>query len=371
MKILTVSNYFPEHPGGVEFVAQNLVLRWRQHHQVCWAACDVKTHPHVPHPDDLLLPASNLAETRLGFPYPLPAVQSIPLLFKAAKGSDIVHIHDCLYFANLVAVLASIHFSKPLVVTQHVGLVPYRDVFRKTFQGIAYRTIGRLVLKKAQRTIFINQQVRDWFEQEMRLQKTALIPNGVNQQIFYPAGVKEKQAIRNKLGFAADDCLLLFIGRYTQKKGIHIIKEIARSRPHYKWIIIGRGESDIPNWNLPNVRVLPAQPQAHLRDFYAAADLFVLPSTGEGFPLAVQEALSCGLPAAVSEEIAESQPGAPLLRLETTSLPQILNTLDEILGHPVLRSDIAARSIEYAKQWDWDIAAQKYEHVFADTIGQA
>lgn len=368
MKILTISNYFPNHPGGIEFVALNLVSRWRKNHQVRWAACDVAKPPHDNNVDDIPLPANNFSETWLGFPYPIPTGNSIPTIVKQVKWSDIVHIHDCLYFANIIAFLASLVFSKPIVVTQHIGLVPYKEKSKKALQMLAYRTIGRLILEKSNEIVFINRHVKDWFEAKMKIQRTSIIQNGVNRQIFYPSDASEREAIRAKLGCSENDILLLFIGRFTQKKGIHLIREIALNRPKYHWIMIGSGEVDILKWNLPNVKVFPSQPQADLRDFYIAADIFVLPSTGEGFPLAVQEALSCGLPAAVSEEVATSLPDAPLIELITSSLPQILRTLDEILGKPSNRMSLHAKSKEFAKQWDWDVTARKYEELFTHVI---
>lgn len=364
MKILTVSNYYPDHPGGIEIVAQNLVSQWRKSHHVRWAACDVATCPHKYNVDDVLLPANNFFETRLGFPYPIPNWNSILNICKQVQWSDIVHIHDCLYFANFIAFLASLYFSKPLIVTQHIGLVPYREKYKNVIQKIAYRTIGRLVLGYSDEVAFINKHVKNWFEANMKVPKASLIQNGVDHHIFYPPSANERQTIRTKMGYADNDIVLLFIGRFTQKKGVNLIREIAMARPNYHWLILGSGEIDVSRWNFPNIKVFPHQPQPTLREFYIAADVFVLPSRGEGFPLAVQEALSCGLPAAVSEEIASSLPDAPLIGLDTSSLPNLLNKLDNMLAKPGSLTFISHQSREYAKQWDWSVVARQYEDLF-------
>jgi glycosyltransferase involved in cell wall biosynthesis len=46
----------------------------------------------------------------------------------------------------------------------------------------------------------------------------------------------------------------------------------------------------------PNIHVLGPQPQDRLAELYRAADVLLLPSRGEGFPLAAQEAMASGLP---------------------------------------------------------------------------
>ena len=370
MKILTLSNYFPNHSGGIEFVALNLVSCWRENHEVRWVACDVATPPYKGTLDDIPMAANNFTESRLGFPYPIPTANWLQTIVREVRQSDLIHIHDCLYFLNIAAFFAAVVFSKPIVVTQHVGLVPYKERYKKMLQLIAYQSIGRLILKRSDEVVFINRQVKDWFERVMKLQRTSLIYNGVNRKMFYPPDVDERESIRNKLGYSKNDILLLFIGRFTQKKGIHLIREIAFNRPNYHWLMIGRSEINPLEWGLPNVRVFPPQAQADLRDFYAAADLFVLPSTGEGLPLAVQEALACGLPTAVSEEIADSLTEAPLVKLNTSSIPHILEMLDQLLSEPDQRLRFRKRSSEFVKQWDWDITAQKYEELFVKTINR-
>ncbi len=369
MNILTISNYFPNHPGGIEIVAQNLVLQWRENQIVRWAACDIPPRQRQHEEDDVPLRACNFSEDFLGFPYPIPSLASILKIIREVRRCDIVHIHDCLYLANIIAFFISKILFKPIVLTQHIGLVPYREFYKNALQIIAYETIGRLVLGGSNEIIFINQMVESWFASRMKLPKASLLPNGIDHKIFFPPADKsERRSARNRMGFSENDILLLFVGRFTQKKGVNLIYEIAKARPNLKWLMLGSGEINVFNWNLQNVSAFPHQPQKQLREFYIAADVFVLPSVGEGFPLSVQEALSCGLPAAVSGETAASLPDAPLISLDISSVSKLLKTIDGVLEKPGFLNLISRQSSEYAKRWDWEFVSNHYIEHFTETI---
>ena len=364
MKILTISNYFPNHAGGIEIVAKNLVENWREQHIVHWAACEVEVWEGLTE-DDVSLSAYNFTETRLGFPYPIPFPKSILKIVSQVRWCDIVHIHDCLYLPNLIAFLSAKILSKPLIITQHIGIVPYREKYKILLQKIAYKTLGNMILRGSDKVVFINDKIRKWFTRNMALKHTVVLQNGVDRRLFFPIQSKiEKSDIRKKIGVSENDFVLLFVGRFTSKKGIDIIHEIARSCPHYKWLMVGSGDELVSKWKLKNVNVFSFQSQNMLREYYIAADLFVLPSRGEGFPLSVQEALACGLPAAVSEETASSLPDAPLISLDLESISNIIKTLDNAAAHPELLRELSGKSAEYAKKWDWSLISMQYLEQF-------
>jgi len=370
MNILTISNYFPEHIGGIEIVAMNLVQKWRKRHNVCWMACEVPDSPHLCMRGDKPYQGSNFSEQYLGFPYPIPSISAIKQIFVQVRQCEVVHIHDCLYFANVVSFFASRLYKKPLVITQHIGPVPYKQKYKNILQGIAYRTIGKMVLEKAEGVIFINQRVKNWFDDRILYKRPPkLIPNGVDPDIFFPASIDERSAIRKKLGIKEGKFIALFIGRFTEKKGLKLIRQIAQSQKNIFWIIIGAGEIEPRKWDLPNVTVLDPQPQEALRNYYIAADILILPSSGEGFPLVIQEALSCGLPAVVSEEICHYLADAPLIALNVTSAASCRKTLDNLLANFDHFDMIRKNSAIYAKRWNWDQVAITYERIFSQVQG--
>jgi len=365
MKILSISNYFPAHTGGIEFVALNLVSRLRRNHTVWWAACDVVDHPHQPHPDDVVLPASNFTEMILGFPYPLPSPSALLKILKQVSQADIIHVHDCLYVSNLTAFLASRLYHKPIVVTQHVGLVPYKQKYKNFLQKLAYKTLGKLFLANADQVVFISSTVKKWFEIQLRFKRTALlIPNGIDNQLFYPANPDERENIRQALGLESHAKVLLFVGRFTEKKGVNKIRKMAALRTTWTWLLVGNGELHPNEWNLSNVRVTATVTQKELRQYYIASDLFIIPSQGEGFPLVAQEALACGLPVALAEETASAFLNAPLVRLNVFDIQAMLTKLDKIIFSPPLLEKLRKMSIKYAQNWDWETVVQQYEELF-------
>ena len=68
---------------------------------------------------------------------------------------------------------------------------------------------------------------------------------------------------------------------------------------------------------LENLTWLPYVPQERMDLVYQASDVFLLPSQGEGFPVAVHEAMAAGMPVIVSK----GEPFADILKQEGAGLP--------------------------------------------------
>ena len=78
--------------------------------------------------------------------------------------------------------------------------------------------------------------------------------------------------------------------------------------PDIIWLLAGWGPIVPETWGLSNVRVERGRSGETLAPLYQVADLLVLPSVGEGFPLVIQEAISCGLPVLCTPETALADP---------------------------------------------------------------
>ena len=366
MRILLVSNYFPEHVGGIQTVADNLARGYRRRgHRVVWAAAEVT--PHRGHQDDLSLAAWNLTEEHLGFPYPLVGPGAVGKLLRAVGQSDAVHVQDCLYQTSAIAVIAASLQHKRVLVTQHVGIVPYRQRALRIAQQAAYRSLGRVVLGRADHITFVSRAVAGWFSTFVPKARTAeVVSNGVDSTIFKPLEGKQRAALRVELGLPSAGPVLLFTGRFVQKKGLHLLEPVVRRHPAWTLVLIGQpSDVDPRTWALPNVRVLPTMPASQLSAYYQAADLLTIPSTGEGFPVAVQEAMACATPAVLSAELKDALPWSVAFTSERTA-EAVEATVTRALDTLAADQDMRQRVARYARDhWNWDATIDRYEAMLA------
>jgi phosphatidyl-myo-inositol dimannoside synthase len=372
LKILLASSYFyPEHLGGMETVLHNLACEYRAvGHEVRWLAADCGDSPHRV-PGDVPLAALNVIEQMTSLPYPLPAPWTIRRMVAAVRWCDVLHIHDCLYATNVVLFDLSRLIGKPALLTQHIGMIPYRRRLLRWMLAGAYWTVGRWMLSRAERVTFVSPAVMDWFTSRVSFPTMpTLIANGVDPKLFGPATPAERAEIRHRLGIAPDQSVLLFVGRFVEKKGIHLLRPLAERRPDWLWLFAGRGFGYSPaDWGLPNVCVLPPVAQGKLRELYVAADLFVLPSVGEGLPMAVLESLACGTPVLTTEETAmNSGRVSALLSTSAPTSDAIGAAAAQILA-TTLPEYKQAVATEAALQWCWRAVAGEYLAILAALAG--
>jgi glycosyltransferase involved in cell wall biosynthesis len=139
-------------------------------------------------------------------------------------------------------------------------------------------------------------------------ERVRTIPNGVDSTLFQP---RERAAARRSLGLPEAGTYLLTVGSLSERKGAHLVLEaLARLTPQFpdlRYLLVGGAgaegnEGEVLRRQAEELgvagRVVFAGPRRReeLPDWYNAADLFVLPSSLEGCPNVVVEALASGTP---------------------------------------------------------------------------
>jgi len=140
--------------------------------------------------------------------------------------------------------------------------------------------------------------------------KVKVLPNTVSEQYQEQYQPKETGGLRKKLGLEGKQVILTVgrLSRAEQYKGheriIRALPELKKEREDVYYLIAGDGddkqrlEALSQELNLTNsVKFLGKVTDAQLAELYSMADLFAMPSTGEGFGIVFLEAMASGTPA--------------------------------------------------------------------------
>ena len=200
------------------------------------------------------------------------------------------------------------------MLTQHIAAVPYSSALLRGLMRTANALIARPMLRSADQVVFISKAVAAEFASLSTKAPPQLVFNGVDSAVFGLASPGfDRTAARATFGLPAEKPVVLFVGRFVEKKGLHHIERLARQRPDLAFALAGWGPIDPDAWGLANVHVLRGLSGPALPPLYQASDVFLLPSIGEGLPLVLQEALACGLPVLCGKATTAADPDAAAL----------------------------------------------------------
>lgn len=233
---------------------------------------------------------------------------------------------------------------------------------------MANRMVTQPMLARASQTVFISDRVRQHFGEVRYKAPPLLLFNGVDHSLFAPAPAARRKALRRELHLDSSRPQLLFVGRFVEKKGLAVLKQLARNNSQWDFHLVGSGPIDPATWNLVNVHLPGRKAPAQLAGLYAAMDCLVLPSTGEGFPLVVQEAMACGLPVYCGRDSAEADPYARhylhCVDVDFADPERTAARFASAIAAGVPGPDAAMAAYARAT-YDWDANAAALEEVFS------
>ena len=372
LRLVIVTHFYPSHGGGIEIVTGKLAEEFvRRGVQVCWFSSNTDDPPTAAGEgvDYVPVGTSNVIERLTQLPYPLWSPLALPRLWRRIGASNIVHIHEHLYFGSIAALVVARLRRRPVVITQHMGTLSLQNPFLTGLYEVCARVLGRMLFPLAAQRVFISANVRRFFDREADPHST-LIFNGIDSARFSTGTVEQRQHLREELKITPGQKVALFVGRFVRKKGLYIIERLARRFPSVLWIIVGYGPEDPTNWGRANVRVVGRLDHSQLPDYYRASDLLLLPSSGEGFPLVVQEALCCGTGVLSTEEVASAcPPASKMMRACPTprkgvDLEVWEKALADTLSDDAYMNSRQSRSQAAHSLWSWELCANEYIDLF-------
>ena len=232
-------------------------------------------------------------------------------LLRYGRGG-IYHSYD-MAVSPWIAVIAGHLLGGRSIIKLRTGLYRYKKLFSAYFgfSSALSRWYFVTPLRLADRVVVVNREVREFiYNQEIPPERVVLIPNAVDTSYFHPVQIEEKQRIRSRLGLPTDKAIFLYVGRLNKIKGVDVLLSgwallPEQVRDNARLVLVGGDAGNdslldlITSLGIDATIVLTGTQQA-VHDYYWAADVFVLASRTEGLSVALLEAMSCGLPAIVS-----------------------------------------------------------------------
>jgi glycosyltransferase involved in cell wall biosynthesis len=319
-----------------------------------------------------------------------------------------------LYFARLGALVAQ---TEPdLVLTYNWGAIEaipgarlrgFRRILHaedgfgpEEAQGQLARRVWfrRMVLPLATKVIVPSRRLLEHAEKRWRVPpaKRVHVDNGIDVAHFAPASGEEasvaRAALRAKWGVGADALVVGTVARLRAEKGLDLLlrafwkasrrPELARAR----LVIVGDGPEEAALRALARElrlagdgpdfeRVSFAGPVADARDCYRAFDLFALSSRTEQMPIALVEAMACGLPV-VSRDVGDvltmvAHENRPWV-LAQDSPERFAAALAEVLPDEARRRALGeANRLKATSDYRVETMVERYRRLYEETLSSS
>lgn len=242
---------------------------------------------------------------------------------------DVVHTQMPFVYPTTIAGRLAISAQKPLFYNQRGSFHPERLKYRGLKKRLYIEFIEKPIMRRAAGLIALTASEIDSYRDLGIETPCYLIPNGIDVGRFRRTSRPETLS---DLQIAETSRVILFLGRLHPSKGVDLLVEaflrIATRHPEAMLVIAGPDEhgfaermrTEIAQHDLASRVIWPGMVVGDRKlDLLARADLFVLPSTGEGFSIAILEALASATPVIISpecnfSEVAEAGAGMVVAR---------------------------------------------------------
>lgn len=348
--------------GGAERVVSVMADYWAEHGQ------EVTLITLASEKEDFYTIHSQSHRIALGLtgrsPSFLSAIRNNVMRVKGLRHAIKTSRPDCvlslLDTTNVLTLAATLGLKLPIIACEHID--PRQGTLSPVWQWLR-----RLFYPKAAALVVLTESVRSWAERLVESNVVYVIPNSVPMAAIQHNGARHARDSGGTISA---------MGRLVAQKGFDILLE-AFSRcaeKHRDWslIILGEGEERGRLENLArelgiadHVR-MPGRMHDPFR-ILQETDLFVLSSRFEGFPMALVEAMACGLPV-----IAADCPSGPrdIIRdgvdgvlVPPCDVDALTAAMDRLMTDQVARQRLGAKAPEVTERFSIDKIMEKWDEI--------
>lgn len=300
-------------------------------------------------------------------------------LWKRRGDFDILHSHGAYYTQSAIGPFGKLFGMRSLVKASLAN----NDLRSLTDSKVA--RLHRLFLSQVDAYVAISTDLgREFLARGLEPKRIFAIPNGVDVERFRPADRAEKRALAESLGIPTDRPIGLFVGVFDERKRIQWLMENWIREKAFgsgaRLLAVGPTSRDSYGPDLKShMESLAAENPdlAIVRDFaaeidryYRLADFFVFPTSNEGLPNALLEAMACGLPCVatrVSGSMDLVREGVTGTTFEVDHAGGLAQAIGRIRGEAGWKMGAAARR-QVEEKYGITRVADLYEQLYAQLV---
>ncbi|WP_298786184.1 glycosyltransferase family 4 protein [uncultured Marinococcus sp.] len=297
-------------------------------------------------------------------------IRAFSLLRKELKHDrpDIVHLHASVAGSFYRKALFILYLKKKGIPTVlHIHGSRFESFY--TDMNPVEKKLSQYILRLNERVIVLSDYWKEFFRHIVPLEKIAVIENGIALKNY----TYDKSEI--PVNF-------LFMGRLGDRKGVYDLVEacgrIAETNSGFHVHIAGDGEVEkvaalVKKKNLEHcVHVLGWAGEKEREMYLQKADVMVLPSYNEGFPMAILEAMNYGT-AVISTRVG----GIPEMITEGTDgfiidpgdVEALTERMKLLLERPELRELMGKNNMQKVReQFDVEVQAAKIDKIYQNIL---
>jgi glycosyltransferase involved in cell wall biosynthesis len=297
-------------------------------------------------------------------------------------------LHTTLYESDIVGRVASLAARTPVVcslVNAAYGPEQLENPALRAWKVRAAQYVDAATARRVRRFHAVSASVADVMGPRLRVRadKIDVIPRGRDEGQLGVRSDERRLAARHALGIAADDPLVLAVGRHEYQKGFDVllraVAELRRQYPRLRVVIAGRSGSAtagldalIAELDLAGVVALLGI-RDDVSELLCAADVFAFPSRWEGSPGALLEAMALEAPIVATNiapirEVTDDDTCALLVPPDDPA--QLADAIATMLtGDASLVDRVAAARARFLTQYTIDRVAEAMIAFYSRSLG--
>jgi glycosyltransferase involved in cell wall biosynthesis len=225
-------------------------------------------------------------------------------------------------------------------------------------------------------------------EREFDLADRVLVPSEVARRSLISTGVPAEKVLVNRLGVSLEQfrpgrCTdgifrVIQCGTISVRKGVlYLLRAFQEAAlPKSELWFVGAGLDETPLRPIIekeagfSVRFIGGVPQRDLQKYYAESSVFVLASIADGFGVTVSQAMACGLPVIVTENVGASdivKDGVNGFVIPIRDVEALKEKLTFLYRNPSVRLEMGRAALKTVRAgYTWDDYGDRLAQILAD-----